>query len=192
MADASGSVAADAGPAAGAGPDAGVVRPDEQAAANAAPKTSTAGRKAGCTIGSPREVCAGRGRTAGTIRAQIPPRFPGRPRMVALRTVYVGPMYPRKLLAAGVLGLIAAAGCRSTAPADSAFVPGFREASAPEAAPNGMVWIPGGRFWMACGGCNLTDALPVHALEVDGFWMDRAPVTNAEFARFADKTGYVT
>jgi len=33
---------------------------------------------------------------------------------------------------------------------------------------------------------------PVHRVAVDGFWIDRAPVTNAEFARFVDATGYVT
>jgi formylglycine-generating enzyme required for sulfatase activity len=27
---------------------------------------------------------------------------------------------------------------------------------------------------------------------VDGFWIDRTPVTNAEFARFVESTGYVT
>ena len=33
---------------------------------------------------------------------------------------------------------------------------------------------------------------PVHRVAVDGFWIDRAPVTNAEFAGFVDATGYVT
>ena len=94
-----------------------------------------------------------------------------------------------QLLAAGTL---AAAACRSTPAARPAFVPAVREAPAPGPAPEGMVWIPGGRFWMGCEGCNLPDALPVHPVELDGFWMDRAPVTNAEFARFAEATGYVT
>lgn len=55
-----------------------------------------------------------------------------------------------------------------------------------------MVWIPGGTFWMGCEGCGMPDALPVHLVEVDGFWMDRTPVTNAEFARFVKASGYVT
>ena len=38
----------------------------------------------------------------------------------------------------------------------------------------------------------MPDALPLHLVEVDGFWMDQAPVTNAEFARFVKETGYVT
>jgi sulfatase modifying factor 1 len=64
--------------------------------------------------------------------------------------------------------------------------------SAPGAAPPGMVWIPGGTFWMGCENCGMPDALPVHLVEVDGFWMDRAPVTNAEFERFVKATSYVT
>src|SRR5688500_13793655 len=55
--------------------------------------------------------------------------------------------------------------------------------AAPGAPPKGMVWIPGGTFWMGCEDCGMPDALPVHLVEVDGFWMDQAPVTNAEFER---------
>ena len=65
-------------------------------------------------------------------------------------------------------------------------------AAAPGPPPKGMVWIPGGTFWMGCEGCGMPDALPAHLVEVDGFWMDRAPVTNAEFERFVTATGYVT
>jgi sulfatase modifying factor 1 len=36
------------------------------------------------------------------------------------------------------------------------------------------------------------DALPVHRVSVDGFWMDATELTNAEFARFVKATGYVT
>ena len=38
----------------------------------------------------------------------------------------------------------------------------------------------------------MPDALPAHLVEVDGFWMDRTPVTNAEFERFVTATRYVT
>lgn len=38
----------------------------------------------------------------------------------------------------------------------------------------------------------MPDALPVHLVSVDGFWMDRTPVTNAEFQRFVKETGYIT
>ncbi len=55
-----------------------------------------------------------------------------------------------------------------------------------------MVWIPGGTFWMGCDDCGMPDAMPVHRVTVSGFWMDKAPVTNAQFARFVNETGYVT
>ena len=38
----------------------------------------------------------------------------------------------------------------------------------------------------------MADARPVHRVYVDGFWMDRTEVTNAQFARFVRATGYVT
>lgn len=36
------------------------------------------------------------------------------------------------------------------------------------------------------------DSRPIHRVHVDGFWMDRTEVTNAQFARFVEATGYVT
>jgi len=38
----------------------------------------------------------------------------------------------------------------------------------------------------------MPDALPVHQVTVDGFWMDVAPVTNEQFAQFVKATEYVT
>ena len=67
--------------------------------------------------------------------------------------------------------------------------------------PAGMAWIPGGEFSMGCadptglpgGGREpMNDARPIHRVHVDGFWMDRTVVTNDEFARFVQATGYVT
>ena len=64
---------------------------------------------------------------------------------------------------------------------------------APGDAPAGMVWIPGGRFRMGGSGQHAGPAeRPVHAVEVDGFFMDIHDVTNAEFAAFVKATGYVT
>jgi formylglycine-generating enzyme len=62
--------------------------------------------------------------------------------------------------------------------------------SDPNRSRAGMVWIPGGRFWMGTG--HMEDAQPVHQAEVKGFWMDRTDVTNEEFARFTKATGYIT
>lgn len=63
----------------------------------------------------------------------------------------------------------------------------------PDNQPDGMAWIPGGKFTM---GTNEADAYeaekPAVDLQVDGFWMDTHEVTNAEFAKFVEETGYVT
>ena len=66
-------------------------------------------------------------------------------------------------------------------------------APAPQAGPPGMVWIPGGQFTM---GTDDSDAYPAerpaHRVRVDGFWMDQTDVTNAQFRKFVEATGYVT
>jgi sulfatase modifying factor 1 len=62
----------------------------------------------------------------------------------------------------------------------------------PGPAPDGMVWIPGGTFWMGANEGNGNDALPTHLVTLDGFWMDQTEVTNREFAAFVNATGYVT
>lgn len=65
--------------------------------------------------------------------------------------------------------------------------------TAPGPAPEGMVWIPGGRFLMGSETAHaMPNERPAHPVEVDGFFMDRDAVTNAEFAAFVKATGYVT
>jgi len=70
-------------------------------------------------------------------------------------------------------------------------------------APDGMVLIPGGEFSMGsedptglelCGGGHehMRDARPVHRVFVDPFWMDKTEVTNAQFRKFVQATGYKT
>src|SRR5262245_33571348 len=59
----------------------------------------------------------------------------------------------------------------------------------PSAAPEGMVWVPGGWFWM---GDELFHDAALHLIYVDGFWMDKTEVTNAQFELFVAATGYVT
>lgn len=60
----------------------------------------------------------------------------------------------------------------------------------PAAAPEGMVWVPGG--WFVMGSDDFPDTQPKHRCYVDGFWMDATEVTNAQFARFVEATGYRT
>jgi formylglycine-generating enzyme required for sulfatase activity len=63
---------------------------------------------------------------------------------------------------------------------------------APGDAPPGMVWIPGGTFEMGSDSGPHKDERPVHEVTVDGFWMDETEVTNAQFQKFTDATGYKT
>lgn len=59
--------------------------------------------------------------------------------------------------------------------------------------PPGMVWIAGGSFRMGSdSSLAWPDERPAHDVTVDGFWIDATEVTNAEFARFVEATGYVT
>ena len=56
-----------------------------------------------------------------------------------------------------------------------------------------MVWIPEGTFLM---GTNEKESFPnerpAHFVQVEGFWIDEYDVTNTEFAKFVEATGYVT
>ena len=56
---------------------------------------------------------------------------------------------------------------------------------------NGMVWIPAGTFWMGSDE-GRPDETPVHQVTVDGFWMNKTDVTNEQFEKFVQATGYVT
>lgn len=61
--------------------------------------------------------------------------------------------------------------------------------------PDGMVWIPGGEFTQgAVDGDKMAmdHEKPSHKVAVDGFFMDRTEVTNAEFREFVEETGYIT
>jgi formylglycine-generating enzyme required for sulfatase activity len=58
-------------------------------------------------------------------------------------------------------------------------------------APDGMNWIPGGRFRMGSDS-HYAEEAPAHDVDVSGFWMDRAPVTNKAFAAFVAATGHRT
>jgi formylglycine-generating enzyme required for sulfatase activity len=57
--------------------------------------------------------------------------------------------------------------------------------------PQGMIWIPGGTFRMGSDK-HYTEEAPAHRVTVSGFWIDRTPVTNRDFRKFVNATGYVT
>ncbi|MDF0717917.1 formylglycine-generating enzyme family protein [Muricauda sp. 334s03] len=66
---------------------------------------------------------------------------------------------------------------------------------APSETPDGMVWIPGGLFKQGAvpnDEMAMAHEKPAHKVYVDGFFMDIHEVTNAQFAKFVEETGYVT
>jgi len=75
--------------------------------------------------------------------------------------------------------------------------------SAAHADTNDMAWIAGGEFDMGAAaplgqdnnqvGMQAThDSRPIHRVRLDGFWIDRTEVTNADFALFVAATSYIT
>ncbi len=115
-----------------------------------------------------------------------------------------------------VLGLVAFLAVRRSERSTFVVMPGTTQnrSSDPTKTPPGMKWIPGGHFSMGESGndaelcaCRLRgasapicqglrdgfpDALPVHEVVVHGFWMDQTTVTNDQFEKFVQATGYVT
>ena len=54
-----------------------------------------------------------------------------------------------------------------------------------------MAWIPRQKFTMGGNG-GAQDEQPQHDVKLKGFWMDRKEVTNSQFAKFVEATGYIT
>ena len=58
---------------------------------------------------------------------------------------------------------------------------------------SGMIWIPEGEFQMG----TLEDTpnkneQPPHLVKIKGFWIDEHEVTNEQFQKFVEATGYIT
>tara|TARA_R110002049_G_scaffold47596_1_gene136820 strand:+ start:65688 stop:66809 length:1122 start_codon:yes stop_codon:yes gene_type:complete len=61
--------------------------------------------------------------------------------------------------------------------------------------PEGMVWIDGATFMQGAVDQDkmaMDHEKPAHNVAVDGFFMDVTEVTNSQFKKFVDETGYVT
>jgi len=58
-------------------------------------------------------------------------------------------------------------------------------------APERMKWIPAGKFLMGSDE-HYPEEAPVREIAVDGFWIDIYTVTNRDYTKFVDETGYVT
>jgi len=54
----------------------------------------------------------------------------------------------------------------------------------------GMAWVDGGEFVM--GNDKFPEAKPQRRVKVDGFWIDKTEVTNAQWKKFVAATNYVT
>lgn len=55
----------------------------------------------------------------------------------------------------------------------------------------GMSWIPTGTFTMGSD-IHYPEEGPSHKVSVDGFWIDKFPVTNEDFEIFVNATQYIT
>lgn len=65
--------------------------------------------------------------------------------------------------------------------------------SSDTASTKGMVKIRGGDFLMgAADKEGRADEYPQHKVQVSDFWMDATEVTNAQFKKFVEATGYIT
>ncbi len=62
-----------------------------------------------------------------------------------------------------------------------------------DSSTEGMVLIPAGEFYMGADNDQaLEDEYPKHKVKLDAFYMDITEVTNAQFKKFVDATGYIT
>jgi len=54
-----------------------------------------------------------------------------------------------------------------------------------------MVYIKDGTFWMGSDD-GLATERPAHQVKLVSFWIDKYPVTNQQFSKFVNQTGYIT
>lgn len=66
-----------------------------------------------------------------------------------------------------------------------------KPATCPSSIPQDMVFIKGGSFIMGANP-QLPEEGPPRPMKLESFWIDSHEVTNADFARFVDATGYRT
>jgi sulfatase modifying factor 1 len=90
------------------------------------------------------------------------------------------------------IGAARAHGAYSTPLIEGAWTPKINDSKPPEPTLPGMIWIPGGQFWMGADDEHMPDTKPLHRVYIDGYWMDRTAVTNEQFGRFVNASGFVT
>jgi formylglycine-generating enzyme len=83
--------------------------------------------------------------------------------------------------------------CEPNMPSRLAVSPGTSNIVKGKGSLEGMIKIPAGEFMMgASDEEGRPDEYPQHKVKLGGFWMDAAEVTNAQFKKFIEATGYVT
>jgi sulfatase modifying factor 1 len=83
--------------------------------------------------------------------------------------------------------------CEANMPSRFVVSPDTSNINTSETSLDGMVKIPSGEFMMgASDDEGRPDEYPQHKVKLDGFWMDVTEVTNAQFKKFVDATGYIT
>lgn len=98
--------------------------------------------------------------------------------------------YKSALLSASIaLAFLAAPGTVRSEPSQCSVRP-TNTSSQDDAAPE-MEFIPGGAFQMGSDRFRPEERY-AHSVRIDSFWIDRHEVTNAQFRKFVQATGYVT
>ena len=116
--------------------------------------------------------------------------------LLSFMIMRAGPPFPRIIGAAlavtfGLLSAQARLAAESGAPSpieNCSIYSGIPEGAGDKA---GMVFIPGGSFTMGSDRERPEERFS-HAVKVDSFWIDQHEVTNAEFEKFVQATGYKT
>jgi sulfatase modifying factor 1 len=101
------------------------------------------------------------------------------------------------LLFCGLLGiasvLLVLSGIMASLNADASNPDDRSQGQVRRKAQPGTVWIQEGTFLMGTNDKeSFPNERPAHLVQVQGFWMDEHDVTNAEFSKFVEATGYVT
>jgi formylglycine-generating enzyme required for sulfatase activity len=83
--------------------------------------------------------------------------------------------------------------CAATLPSRYSISPDSVTVTSSKNSVEGMVMIPAGEFEMgAADEEGRKDEYPQHKVKLDAFWMDATEVTNAQFKKFVDASGYIT
>jgi formylglycine-generating enzyme len=123
------------------------------------------------------------------LPAHAPPQYGSR--TYSIRRIF---MVAPSIIALVVIALGTAMRAEDPAPAASVVgVGGEAPKLSMPSVPTGMRWIPTGEFTMGTDDLrSMPNERPAHRVHVNGFWLDVHDVTNAEFAKFVEATGYVT